>query len=143
MRAGAFARIVLGLLVLASVAAFFYAQALKREDPLVMRPKAYTDSFQPSGTGRPLDRAAHFDVRTSIADVLDISVVTPSDHPVALIATGLHVRKYVSVPLHWDGRTAAGSPAPPGSYEVVVRFQQAGQSVTIPGFLLRLEGPSG
>jgi hypothetical protein len=143
LRAATLARAALGLLVAASVAAFFYAQALKREDPLLKRPKSYTDTFQPSGARHRLHRAAHFDVRASVADVLDISVVTPSGRHVDVIANGLHVREYRSVPLHWDGRTTAGTPAPPGLYELQVRFELAGQTLIAPGFRLLLKGSSG
>ena len=38
LRAATLARIVVALLVVGSVAALFYAQALKREPPLLLRP---------------------------------------------------------------------------------------------------------
>ena len=72
MRAGAFARIVLGLLVLASVAAFFYAQALKREDPLVNGHGGVT-RFRPAGPGVT---EAHFHLKLSVNDVVDVAVLT-------------------------------------------------------------------
>lgn len=140
--AATLACVVLAVLVAASVGAFFYAQALKREDPLVKRPRAYTDTFQPSGNQRRFDRDAHFDLRTSVGDVLEISVLTLSGRPVDVIETALRVREYVSVLLHWDGRTSAGTAAAPGLYELAVRFQHAGQTVIVPGFRLRLEGPT-
>ena len=80
-------------------------------------------------------------MRTSVDDVLDISVITPAGHPVAVVATGLAVHKYRETPpLHWDGRTTGGALAAPGTYLVRVRFQRAGQTVTVPNLQLAPEG---
>ena len=138
------ARVVLALLVLGSVAALFYAQALKREDPLVRPVTPGIDRFQPSGTGRHELRQAHFRVRTTVNDLLDISVITTGSHQVAVIATALAAQKYRETrPLHWDGRTTAGTAATPGTYLLRIRFHRAGQTVTVPNFQLELKGPSG
>ena len=138
------ARVVLALLVLGSVAALFYAQALKREDPLVHPVRPGSDTFQPSGTGGHELRQAHFRVRTTVTDVLDISVITTAERQVAVIATGLAAQKYQETrPLNWDGRTTAGTAAPPGTYLLRIRFHRAGQTVTLPNFQLELKGPSG
>jgi hypothetical protein len=145
LRAATLARVVLALLVAGSVAALFYAQALKHEAPLVRPVKAGTDAFQPAGTGgHGLLRQAHFRVRTSIDDVLDIEVITTADRRVATIKTGLPVHKYRETPpLHWNGRTSSGALASPGTYLVQVRFRRAGQAVTVPNFQLLLKGASG
>jgi hypothetical protein len=140
MRAGAFARIVLGLLVLASVAALFYAQALKREDPLVNGHGGVT-RFRPGGPGVT---EAHFHLKLSVNDVVDVAVLTAtSDRLVKWIARKRKVREYRQFELVWNGTTVAGTTAPPASYVVEVRLEHAGQTVVVPGFLLRLEGPSG
>ncbi len=142
-RAATLARVALALLVAASVGAFFISQGLKREAPLIDRPTSYTDRFQPSGTGHPFDRAAHFKVRTTIGDVLHISVLTLSGRRVDVVAAGLRVHEYRSVLLHWGGTTTAGAPAAPGLYELQIRFERAGQTLIVPGFRLLLKGPSG
>ena len=134
---------VFATLVLASVAALFYAQVLKREAPLLLPPRAAMDVFEPGGPGVHPPREAHFRVRTSVDDVLDIAVLTSADRPVAVIATGLPVHKYQHATLHWDGRTTAGTIAPPGIYLLQVRFAHAGQTVIESGFQLHLEGPAG
>jgi hypothetical protein len=139
--AATLARVVLALLVAAAVGAFFIAQAVKREAPLVKRPHSYTDTFQPSGSGHPFDRVAHFDVRTTVGDVLDVSVLTLSGRVVDVIASGLAVREYRSVLLDWSGTTSAGTPAAPGLYQLSVRFEHAGRTVIVPGFRLALKGP--
>ncbi len=145
LRAATLARVILALLVVASVAALFYAQALKHEAPLVRPVKSGTDTFQPSGIGgHGLLRQAHFRVRASIDDVLDISVITTAQRLVAVIKTGLLVHKYRETPpLHWDGRASGGALEAPGTYLVQVRFRRAGQTVTVPNFQLLLKGASG
>ena len=83
-------------------------------------------------------------MRTSVDDVLDISVITTAGRAVAVVKTGLAVHKYRETPpLHWDGRTTAGALASPGSYLLRVRFQRAGQTVTVPNLQLLLKGSSG
>jgi hypothetical protein len=89
-------------------------------------------------------RQAHFRVRTSVDDVLDISIVTTASRQVAVIATGLAAQKYRETrPLHWDGRTTAGAGAPPGTYLLQIRFHNAGQTMILPNFQLELKGPPG
>jgi hypothetical protein len=140
-RAATLARAALAVLVAASVGAFFIAQELKREAPLLKRPGSYTDPFQPAGDGHPFDRAAHFDVRTTVGDSLDVAVLTLSGRVVDVIATHLAVHEWRSVLLSWDGTTGAGTPAPAGLYELSVRLERAGQTVIVPGFRLALKGP--
>jgi hypothetical protein len=141
--AATLACVVFATLVLASVAALFYAQVLKREAPLLLPPAVAMDVFEPSGPGVHPPREAHFRVRTSVDDVLDIAVLKGNDRQVAVIATGLPVHKYQHATLHWDGRTTAGKPAPPGIYLIQVRFSHAGQTVIQSGFQLHLQGPAG
>ena len=141
-RAATLARAALAALVAASVAALFIAQALKREAPLIKRPHSYTDIFQPSGTGRPFDRAAHFTVQATVGDVLEVSVLTLSGRAVDVIATGLRVHEYRSVLLSWAGTTSSGTRAAPALYELRVHFEHAGRTVIVPGFRLWLKGPS-
>src|ERR1039458_10708199 len=109
MRAGAFARIVLGLLVLASVAAFFYAQALKREDPLVNGHGGVT-SFGPAGPGVT---EAHFHLKLSVNDVVDVAVLTAtSDRLVKWIARNRKGGGDRPFEIVWNGSTGAGGRAP-------------------------------
>ena len=103
-RAATLAGAVFAVLVLASVAALFYAQVLKREAPLLLKPQG-TDTFEPAGNGREHPHEAHFDVRTSVDDVLDVSVVSVGGRQVAVIRTGLPIRRYQHQALSWNGRT--------------------------------------
>lgn len=132
-RAAPLARVVLAALVVAAVAGLFYAQALKHRDPLLKNPLPGVDSFQPSA-----GQQAGFRVRSTIDDVLAITVVTPAGRPVAVIRPHLRVRTDRSIKLHWDGRTAAGALAPAGEYELRVHFARAGTTLVVPGFVMVL-----
>lgn len=138
-RAATLARAVLALLLAASVGALFYAQALKREDPLVIGHGGRT-TFRPGGPGA---RHAHFHLRLSVGGAVDVEVVPrASDRQVATLARDRRVREYRKFELIWDGTTSDGTPAPPGRYQVEVRIEASGRTVIVPGLQLVLEGRS-
>jgi hypothetical protein len=137
VRAATLARAVLVLLVAAAVYALFRDQELKREAPLVNGHSA-TTRFHPQG---PPPRAAHFHLRLSVGDVVDVTILAAAtDRAVDLIARNRRVREYRKFELIWNGSTAAGTPAPSGRYVVEVRLEHAGRTVVVPGFQLVLEG---
>ena len=142
MRAAALARASLVVLVLATVFAIFYAQELKRQDPLLQRPTRGTISFQPTGPLRNahIHRFAHFDVRATVQDTLRVSIISERTRRTAFVIV-VAVPKYQSRPVSWDGRTAAGTPAPTGLYFLRVHFERHGQTVQ-PALLLALVGRS-
>ncbi len=136
LRAATLARAVLVLLVAASVYALFRDQELKREAPLVNGHSA-TTRFRPGG---PPPRSAHFHLKLSVGDVVDVTVLAAgTNRAVDVIARDRRVREYKKFELIWNGRTATGAPAPPGRYLVEVRLERAGRSVIVPGFQLVLE----
>ncbi len=140
VRAATLACAALGLLVAATVGAFFYAQALKREPPLVNGHSGFT-RFRPGGPGAT---EAHFHLKLSLNDVVDVAILDPrSDRQVRVIARNRRVREYKKFELIWNGRTASGAPAPPGLYRVQVLLEHTGQTVVVPGLQLDLEGRSG
>ncbi len=140
-RAALLAFAALALLVAASVALLFYDQALKSQTPLVQRVGGRTH-FRPLGP--PGDREAHFHFEVTVVDVLDITVLSASSgRAVKVIGRHLHRREYRRFRLAWNGRTAAGTLAPPGTYLVSVHFERRDQTVVVPGLELHLEGPPG
>jgi hypothetical protein len=142
LRAALPARAAFALLVLASVAALFYAQVLKRRPPLVDEPLGHVDRFAPGGDGVRLEREAHFRFRTTVDDVVDVWVVTTAGRVVDSLETDLPMHAYRHRPLHWDGTTTSGAPAAPGTYELRVRLERAGQTLIVPGFPMALESPA-
>jgi hypothetical protein len=134
---------VFALLVAGSVVAVFYAQELKREAPLLMLPTGKTDTFDPTGNGIHPLRWAHFHVKTSVDDVVDVSVVTTAGREVDVLKSGLVAHAYDQVDLHWDGRTSTGALAAPGFYRVEVRLHRSRRTIVAPTFLLHLEAGPG
>jgi hypothetical protein len=139
LRAATLARVVFALLVVASVGALFYSQVLKREDPLVLlRGTGGIRAFRPGGAGI---QEAHLHITVSVNDVLEVSVLSArSGRRVAVLARGLRDRRYRRFRVDWNGRSAGGAPAPPGTYLVAVSFLHAGQTVTVPNLRLSLKG---
>jgi hypothetical protein len=127
------ARVAFAALVAGSVAALFIAQALKREIPLV-NGHSTSRTFPAPG-----HRYAHFHLKVSLVDVLDISILTANgDRLVKVIAAHRRESEYQKFELVWNGTTTAGTPATPGDYVVQVRFERAGRTVIVPNFVLTL-----
>ena len=134
MRAATLARAVFAGLVLATFAAFFIAQDLKRVDPLVRGSTTRTVRFRPSGPGT---RFAHFHVTTTVGGEIDVGFVSErTGRTVGLVRVVVHKCQKHSV--EWRGVGAA-----PGRYRVTVHFEQGGQTVPLAHPILVLEGPLG
>jgi len=136
IRPATLAGAVLAVLVAGAVAGLFYAQAQKREDPLLLRPQPATLSFRPTGALGRLTREAHIRIETSVDEMIDVTVVTSAGRVVAVLAHGMVMHKYRSRHVIW-----AGGSAPPGIYLLRVRLERARQTLLAPGFRLRLVGP--
>ena len=136
-RAPTLARVVLALLVAATAAALFIAQALKREAPFINGSGGFT-SFRPGGPGVT---EAHFHLKLSVGDVVDVAVLNAhSDRLGKVIAHDRSVREYKKFKLVWGGTTASGATPPAGRYLVQVRLEHAGRTVIVPDFQLVVEG---
>jgi flagellar hook capping protein FlgD len=135
-RAATLARVALAVLVAAGVVAFFIAQAVKREAPLVNGHGGVT-RFRPDGPGV---REAHFHLKLSVGDVVEVSVLNAAGREVQVIARERRVREYQRFELVWNGTTAAGALATPGDYRVEVRLERTGRTVVVPNFQLVVKG---
>ncbi len=142
MRAPALARLTLAALVVATFLAIFYAQQLKGRPRLLLWPNPGVEPFQPVGPfmSPPVTRFAHFRVKASVGDTLEVSIVGARSGRTVRVYT-LRVREYRHRSLSWDGRDANAALEPPGSYDIRVRFVHAGQTVVAPLTLVLL-GPS-
>lgn len=139
LRAATLARASFVALVLATFAAFFIAQDLKRVDPLVNGSTRGVVRFRPSGPGT---RFAHFHVKTTVSGVIGVGIVSErTGRTVDVIR--VRVRRYRHHSVQWPGTTTAGGVAPPGRYRVTVHFVQGGQTVPLVHPILVLEGPAG
>ncbi len=140
MRAATLARLTLVLLAAATFFAIFYAQELKREDPLLKYATPRVVRFQPVGPRQPhVSREAHFDLRTSVNDTLRVSIVSVASGRAVAVLPPAPMSAYRHRALAWNGRTARGVLAPVGAYMLAIRFVRAHQTVT-PPMTLHLEG---
>src|SRR3954454_3032474 len=121
---------VFALLVLATVAAFAYAQRVKR-DPLVLdrvsfvgAPGLEGDDARHSFT--PNDDCRHdlmrIRFRVTVSDHATVQVVKPGGRVVFTLARDEFLKRYHFFTYYWDGRQRGGGTAGPGRYKLRVKL---------------------
>jgi hypothetical protein len=124
------AAVVFALLVLATVAAFAYAQQKKR-DPLIIDRVVFARDFAPE---RPCRSASlRIKLRTTTSNDATIQVVKPGGKLVATLVRGRFLKRYSYHVLHWDGTDRGGAPAPSGNYRLRVKLEDEGRTLVLPG----------
>lgn len=136
------AALVFALLVLATVAAFGWAQRVKR-DPLVLdrvtfvgvpriHPKAPPVlSFTPNGDCRYDEVRIRF--RVTQSDDATVQVVKPGGKVVVTLARDRFLKRYRFFTFYWDGRQRGGGVAAPGRYKLRVRLLDQDRTLVPPG----------
>lgn len=134
--------VVFAILVLATVAAFGWAQRLKR-DPLVLdkarfvavpvtnpaKPRVH--AFTPNGDCR-FDRI-RIRFRTTVSDDGTVQVVKPGGQVVITLARDEFLKRYSFHTFYWDGRQRGGGTAPPGRYKLRVKLLKEDRTLVPPG----------
>jgi hypothetical protein len=138
------AALVFALLVLATVAAFAWAQRLKR-DPLVLdrvtfigaprlHPKAPpVHSFTPNRDCRYDEVRIRF--RVTQSDDATVQVVKPGGKVVVTPARDRFLKRYHFFTFHWDGRQRGGGIAPAGRYKLRVKLLGQERNLVPPGVI--------
>jgi len=136
------AAVVFALLVIATVAAFAWAQRLKR-DPLVLdrvsyvgvprlHPKAApVHSFTPNGDCRYDKVRIRF--RVTQSDDATVQVVKPGGRVVITLAREEFLKRYHFFTYFWDGRTREDGIAPAGRYKLRVKLLGQERTLVPPG----------
>jgi hypothetical protein len=136
------AALVFALLVLATVAAFAWAQRLKR-DPLVLdrvtfvgvpriHPKASPVlSFTPNGDCRYDEARIRF--RVTQSDDATVQVVKPGGRVVITLARDRFLKRYHFFTFYWDGRRRGGGIAASGRYKLRVKLLGQERTLVPPG----------
>lgn len=135
------AALVFALLVLATVAAFAWAQRVKR-DPLVLdkvtyvavpvlHPKHPIHPFTPNGDCRNDRLRIRF--RTTRSDHGTVQVVKPNGRVVVTLARDTFLKRYHFHTFIWDGRQRGGGIAPPGRYKLRVELLGQERVLVPPG----------
>lgn len=128
------AALVFALLVLATVAAFGWAQRLKR-DPLVLDRvtigNEVSRSFTPNGDCR-FDKV-RIRFRTTQSDDGTVQVIKPGGRVVITLARDQFLKRYKFHTFYWDGRRRGGGIAPPGRYKLRVKLLNEDRTLVTPG----------
>lgn len=138
------AALVFALLVLATVAAFAWAQRLKR-DPLVLDkvrfvavPRLHPEappvhSFTPNGDCRY--DAVRIRFRVTQSDDATVQVVKPGGRVVITLARDEFLKRYHFFTYYWDGRQRGGGVANPGRYKLRVKLLGQERVLVVPGVI--------
>lgn len=122
------AAVVFLLLIVATVAAFFAAQWLKHEPPL-LRQKGGDRAFSPNGDG--VKDTARITFKLPKPDDVTVTILDEDGGTVARIADNKHLAGKTVHTLRWDGRTSEGSIAPEATYSVRVSLRHGGRTDTL------------
>jgi hypothetical protein len=134
------AAVVFALLVIATLAAFAYAQRVKRDPQLIDNFKIAgknTNAFSPAG---PCHKRIRLKFRTTTSNDGTVEVIKPGG---ALVRTLAHefLKRYSYHAYHWDGKDDGGTIQAVGRYRLRVILEGEGRSLTLPGTIrLRPEG---
>jgi hypothetical protein len=129
------AAVVFALLVVATAAAFAYAQHVKRDPLLVDRVGIggkKSNAFMP-----PCGRVK-LKFRTTTSNDGTVEVIRPGGEIVAVLARHTFLKRYSYHTFFWDGKNEEGVVQPPGRYKLRVILEDEGRSLTAPG-TIRLE----
>ena len=134
------AAVVFALLVAAPVAAFAYAQRVKRDPLLVDRVGIggkKSNYFTP-----PCERIK-LKFRTTTSNDATVEVIRPGGEMVAELAQGTFLKRYSYHTFYWDGRSDDGALQPPGRYKLRVILEDEDRSLTAPGTIRLRKLPPG
>ncbi|HEY2716591.1 MAG TPA: hypothetical protein VGI73_10280 [Solirubrobacterales bacterium] len=129
------AAVVFALLVIATLAAFAYAQRVKRDPLLVDRvtfgTKEQHSAFTPNGDCR--NDMIRIRFRTTVSDVANVLIVRPSGHLVWSLAREAFLKRYHFHTYYWNGVERGGGSAPAGRYKVRVTLLGKDRVLVLPG----------
>jgi hypothetical protein len=134
------AAVVFALLVVATVAAFAYAQRVKRDPLLVDRVEIghkKSNAFTPKAK---CNRQIKLKFRTTTSNQGTVEIIRPGGELVTKLARNIFLKRYTIHTFHWDGANEDGVIQPPGRYKLRVILEGEGRSLTAPG-TIRLERP--
>jgi hypothetical protein len=138
------AALVFALLVLATVAAFGWAQRLKR-DPLVLDRVTIGNErsrgFTPNGDCRFDQVRIRF--RVTQSDDATVQVIKPGGSVVVTLARDRFLKRYHFFTFYWDGRRRGGGVAPRGRYKLRVKLRDQDRVLVPPGVIRLHRAPKG
>jgi hypothetical protein len=144
------AAVLFALLVVATVAAFAYAQRVKRDPQVIDKftiAGEHTDAFTPAG---PCHRRIRLKFRTTTSNDATVEIIKPGGAVVRTLAEGEFLKRYSYHAFRWDGKNDAGAIQPVGRYRMRVTLEDEDRQLTLPGTIrirkagsMSCEGQSG
>lgn len=132
------AAVVFALLVVATLAAFAYAQRVKRDPQVIDKFKiagAKTNGFTPAG---PCHKRVRLKFRTTTSNNATVEVIKPGGFVVRTLAEEF-LKRYSYHAYHWNGEDDAGTIQPVGRYRMRVILEDEGRALTLPGTIRLLK----
>jgi hypothetical protein len=120
-------RATFGVLVLATIAAFFVTQQLKSEFPLVLRFATHPSDFSPNGDGSSDSTVVGFDL--SRPAEITFSVVDSEGNEVRRLVDQRRFAGSTHNRFQWDGRDDQGRVVPDGIYRMRVVRRDEGRVI--------------
>jgi hypothetical protein len=134
------AAVVFALLVVATLAAFAYAQRVKR-DPLLLDRVGI--GAKNSNAFTPPCEQIKLKFRTTTSNDGTVEVIRPGGEIVAKLARHTFLKRYSFHTFYWDGKNEDGVLQPPGRYKLRVILEGEGRSLTAPGGIRLHKVPKG
>jgi len=134
------AAVVFALLVVATLAAFAYAQRVKR-DPLVID-RVGIGSKKSNSFFPPCDQIK-LKFRTTTSNQGTVEVIRPGGEIVAKLAHQTFLKRYSFHSFYWDGKNEAEVLQPSGRYKLRVILEDEGRTLTVPGSIRLTRVPAG
>jgi hypothetical protein len=123
------ARVVFGLLVAATFAAFFVAQRLKHVPTEIQHVRAPFAVFSPNHDGIRDRLRVSFELKTGGA--IGVDAIDDEGDPVRSLIDGRTVRAHQRIRIVWNGREDDGSRAPDGAYRLRITLRDSGRDVLV------------
>jgi hypothetical protein len=134
------AAVVFALLVFATLAAFAYAQRVKR-DPLLLD-RVGIGTKQSNVFIPPCERIK-LKFRTTTSNDGTVEVIRPGGEIVAKLARHTFLKRYSYHAFFWDGTNEDGVIQPPGRYKLRVLLEDEERTLTAPGTIRLQKVPPG
>ena|ERR1700761_9699789 len=129
--------VAFALLVVATAAAFAYAQRVKRDPLLVDRVGI---GGKKSNVFTPPCNRIKLKFRTTTSNDGAVEVIRPGGEIVSRLVRHTFLKRYSYHTFFWDGTNEDGVIQPPGRYKLRVILEDEGRSLTAPG-TIRLHRP--
>lgn len=127
------AAVVFALLVVATAAAFAYAQRVKRDPLVVDRVRIgakKSNAFTPKGK---CHRRIKLEFRTTTSNEGTVEIIRPGGELVDVLAKKAFLKRYTEHTYYWYGTNEDGVVQPPGRYRMRVLLEDEGRELTLPG----------